>query len=88
MQQKTASYKIPVGNKSLANIMEMTESEARFFPKLEELKGHITNYNFGLYTKNVLINNLTILKECCKHEKLDAYVEGIENVIKKVKFKY
>jgi len=87
MQKKTGS-RIPFGIKSLAEMMSMAESEVRFFPRLDDLREHLKNYNYGMYTKTVLVSNLEILKERCKQEKLEEYVEGIDNIIKAVQYRY
>lgn len=86
--QKQSSLRIPVGIKSLAEMMSMTESEVMFFPKLGDLKEHINNYNYGMYTKNVLIDNLSILKERCKVATLEAYITGVDNLIKSILYRY
>jgi len=86
--QKKSSYRIPIGIKKLAEMMAMTESEVRFFPKLDDLREHLKNYNYGMYTKNVLVDNLKILQQRCVESKLDAYVEGVNNLISAVQYRY
>lgn len=86
--QKTSNFRIPFGVKALSEMMGMTESEVRFFPKIDDLKEHIKNYNYNMYTKKVLISNLGILKERCKESNLEAYVEGIDKLINVIQYRY
>lgn len=86
--QRKSSCKIPFGVKSLAEMMAMSESEVRFFPKLEDLKEHIKNYNYCMYSKPVLMDNLLLLKERCKEAGLDTYLPGIDNLMKAVQYRY
>lgn len=77
---------IPVGIKSLSKMMEMTESEVRFFPKLNILEELIKNYNYNMYDKNVLIEKISCLEKQCLEENLDGYVDGICKLIKAIRY--
>lgn len=86
MQQ--ISLKIPVGIKSLAEMMEMEEVEVRFFPKVEKVRALLKDYNFGTLKKKDLIERLEALKDRCKEEKIDQYVAGIDGLIKAIQYRY
>ncbi len=88
MQQKTLSIKIPVGIKSLAEMMAMEEVEVRFFPKIEDLRAILKDYNFNMLTKKVLIEKLEALKAECLEENFDTYADGIGELVKAVQYRY
>ena len=87
MQQKTTT-KIPVGIKSLAKMMAMAESELRFFPKKDELKEILEDYNFNRCTKNKLIERLGAFKAECISADLHAYATGVDGIISAVQYRY
>ena len=88
MQQQTLSTKIPVGVKSLAQMMAMDEVEVSFFPKIEGLRSVIKDYNFNMLTKQKLVEKLEAMKAECLEEKLDNYAEGIGGLVKAVQYRY
>ena len=88
MQQKTLSIKIPVGIKSLANMMAMEEVEVRFFPKIEGLRAVLKDYNFNMLTKQKLVEKLEAMKAECLEENLDNYAEGIGGLVRAIQYRY
>ena len=59
MQQKTLSMKVPIGIKAMAEMMAMEEVEVRFFPKLDDLRSLLKDYNFGTPFVHVYSQNAT-----------------------------
>ncbi len=86
MQQ--ISLKVPVGIKSLAEMMEMEEVEVRFFPQIEKVRALLKDYNFGTLKKKELIERLEALKARCLEEKIDQYATGIGGLIKAIQYRY
>jgi predicted transcriptional regulator len=82
------SLKVPVGIKSLAEMMGMEEVEVRFFPKVEKVRTLLKDYNFGTLKKKDLIERLESLKDRCKEEGIDQYVAGIDGLIKAIQYRY
>lgn len=87
MQTKNGK-RVPVGIKDLANMMLMQDVEVRFFPKLDDLRGILKDYNFGKLTRTEVEQKLEKLKEECLEENFDTYAEGIGELIKAVRYKY
>ncbi|MBR6689051.1 MAG: hypothetical protein IKL68_03460 [Clostridia bacterium] len=88
MQQKTLSIKVPVGIKAMAEMMAMEEVEVRFFPKLDDLRAILKDYNFNMLTKKALLEKLESLKAECLEENFDTYAEGIGELIKAIQYRY
>lgn len=88
MQQKTLSMKIPVGVKSLAQMMAMDEVEVRFFPKIEKLRALLKDYNFNVLTKQKLLERLEAMKAECQNESYDNYAEGIGGLVRAIQYRY
>ena len=88
MQQKTLSMKVPVGIKSLAQMMAMEEVEVRFFPKIEGLRAVLKDYNFNMLTKQKLVEKLEAMKAECLEENLDNYAEGIGGLVRAIQYRY
>ncbi|MBR6613855.1 MAG: hypothetical protein IKK84_03715 [Clostridia bacterium] len=88
MQQKTLSMKVPVGIKAMAEMMAMEEVEVRFFPKLDDLRSLLKDYNFGTLTKRALVEKLEALKAECLEENFDTYADGIGELIKAIQYRY
>lgn len=86
--QGTVGYKIPLGIKSLAKMMALTESEVRFFPKLNEMREIIKNYNYNVLSKEELINKLESMKSDCETDALAVYVEGLKELSQVIQYKY
>jgi predicted transcriptional regulator len=83
-----SSIKIPVGVKNLAQFMGMEEVEVRFFPKLNELTAILKDYNFGLFTRQTLVDRLGNLKEDCVESGLDSYADGVGKLMSAVQYRY
>lgn len=88
MQQKTLSMKVPVGIKSLAQMMAMEEVAVRFFPKIEGLRAVLKDYNFNMLTKQKLVERLEAMKAECLEENLDNYAEGIGGLVRAIQYRY
>ncbi len=82
------SLKVPVGIKSLAEMMAMEEVEVRFFPKIEDVRALLKDYNFGTLKKKALIEKLETLKSECLEENFDQYAEGVGELIKAIQYRY
>lgn len=82
------SLKVPVGIKSLAEMMAMEEVEVRFFPKIEDVRALLKDYNFGTLKKKDLIEKLEALKSECLEENFDQYAEGVGELIKAIQYRY
>lgn len=85
---QNVSLKIPVGIKSLAEMMVMEEVEVRFFPKIEDVRALLKDYNFGTLKKKVLLEKLEIMKAECLEENFDTYADGIGELIKAIQYRY
>ena len=83
-----SSLKVPVGIKSLAQMMVMEEVEVRFFPKIDDLRAILKDYNFNTLTKKALIEKLEALKAECLEENFDQYADGIGELIKAIQYRY
>lgn len=86
MQQ--ISLKIPVGIKSLAEMMEMEEVEVRFFPKIEDVRALLKDYNYGTLKKKELVEKLEALKNECMEENFEQYAEGVGELSKAIQYRY
>ena len=87
MQQ--SSTKIPMGMTELANMMAMEKVEVQCFPKIKEVRETIRNYNYHTLTDEMLVEELTLVKENCKEEKnLMMYYDGMGELIKKIQYTY
>ena len=82
------SLKIPVGIKSLAEMMVMEEVEVRFFPKIEDVRALLKDYNFGTLKKKELLEKLEAMKATCVEENIGQYAEGIGELIKAIQYRY
>lgn len=82
------SLKVPVGIKSLAEMMVMEEVEVRFFPKIEDVRALLKDYNFGTLKKKDLLERLEAMKTKCAAENYDQYAEGIGELIKAIQYRY
>lgn len=83
-----SSIKIPVGIKPMAQMMAMEETEVRFFPKIEDLRGLLKDYNYGMLTRQQLVAKLEAMQSECSANGMTAYAGGIEKLVKSVQYRY
>ena len=83
-----SSLKVPVGIKSLAQMMAMEEVEVRFFPKTEDVRALLKDYNFGMLSKPKLLEKLDALRDECLEGNFDTYAEGIASLKSSIQYHY
>lgn len=82
------TMKIPVGVTAISNLMEMKPSEIKFWDKFQEVRNLLKDYNYGVLSKDSLIDKLYDVSVRCANDKIYHYSTGIDNLISSIKLSY
>lgn len=83
-----STMKIPVGVTAISNLMEMKPSEIKFWDKFQEVRSLLKDYNYGVLSKNKLVEKLYDVSLRCANDKTYHYSTGIDNLIDNIKLVY
>lgn len=83
-----STIKIPLGVTAISNLMEMKPSEIKFWDKFQEVRDLLKDYNYGVLSKDRLVNKLYDVSVRCANDKTYHYSTGIDNLISSIKLSY
>lgn len=66
----------------IADLMNMTKDEVRFFPKLEEIRGILKDYNYSVISERKAAEKITGIKEKLGGDEI-IFIPGLEALIAK-----
>ena len=78
--------KLPVGIKGISRMMKMMPEEVRMCPFFEEVRSIFRDYNYGVLSKDKLIEKLSNIDE--GDGRFDIFNKGIENAINMIQVCY
>lgn len=78
--------KLPTGVKGIAQAMEMGQCELMHWGHYKEVRDIFIDFNFGVLTKDQLIQKMLRISEQCAIESQYHYSVGIDNAIAMIKY--
>lgn len=81
-------HKVPISIKAIAKLMNMLEAEVREWPYLENMRDALKDYNFGVFTKQQLVEKLNDISVKCAEAQIYHYSQGIDKAVETIKVNY